>query len=99
MVAMMFTCFTSFHDRYIYIIYRLQRKIGCKWYDLQGTKGRLVSGINYECGKCKNGANNVEDEKYVKLRCVEIVKKFCYLTDLLRKYDSIGKAVTLRIHA
>ena len=40
----------------------------------------------------REGANNVEDKKYVKLGCDEIeIAKFCYLEDMLGKYDSTGK--------
>ena len=62
-------------------------------------RGRLVIRINYGCGMCKNGVNDVEDKKYVKLGCdkIKIVKEFFYWGDVLGKYISTGKTVMSRI--
>ena len=72
------------------------------WVDKESLniKEKLINGINYECGKCRNGVND-EKEKCVKLGRdeIEIVKEFCYLIDMLGKYNSISKAVASRIRA
>ena len=61
-----------------------------------GIKGKLSSGMNYECGSC-NGVANDEEMKFVKFGRDEIVE-FCYLRDML-EVDSASRAVTTRIHA
>ncbi|XP_076799918.1 uncharacterized protein LOC143445012 [Clavelina lepadiformis] len=63
--------------------------------------GRLTSGMNYECGRCKGCISDEEEEKYVKLESdeIELIKEFRYLGDMIGEDDSTGKAVTARIRA
>ena len=51
--------------------------------------------MHFKCGRCRDGINDEEDERYVKLGGddVEIFKESCYLGNTLVIHDSTDRAV------